>query len=151
MIFSLLIKTLEPYQSNPKYYARRRWFFSKNSWKKPISFLNCLVGQWCGRPVLTNGKRPKTVLDSRFHAVDSRFHVLDSGFFVSEIWIRIPIVSGIPDSLSCLPDSKAQDSGFHKQKFHAVSGIRIPFHAVKTSYASWSLGGGGRGTQGKSG
>ena len=31
----------------------------KNSWKKPISFSNCLVGQWCGRPVLTNGKRPE--------------------------------------------------------------------------------------------
>ena len=26
-------------------------------------------------------------------------------------------VSGIPDSLSCIPDCKAQDSGFHKQKF----------------------------------
>ena len=33
--------------------------------------------------------------------------VLDSGFFVS----------GIPDSLRCIPDSKAPDSGFHKQKF----------------------------------
>ena len=40
---------------------------------------------------------------------------------------RIPIVSEIPDSLSCLPDSKAQDSGCHRQKFPAVSGIRIPF------------------------
>ena len=30
---------------------------------------------------------------------------------------RIPIVSGIPDSLNCILDSKAQDSGFHKQKF----------------------------------
>ena len=40
---------------------------------------------------------------------------------------RIPIVSGIPDSLSCIPDSKAQildssaknllDSELHKQKF----------------------------------
>ena len=25
--------------------------------------------------------------------------------------------SGIPDSLSCVPDSKAQDSGFHEQNF----------------------------------
>ena len=24
---------------------------------------------------------------------------------------------GIPDSLSCIPDSKAQESGFHKQNF----------------------------------
>ena len=35
---------------------------------------------------------------------------LDSGFWV-------PIVSGILDSLSCIPDSKAQDSGFHNQNF----------------------------------
>ena len=50
---------------------------------------------------------PKTVLDSGFRAVDFGFKVLDSGFFVS----------GILDSLSCIPDSKAQDSGFLKQKF----------------------------------
>ena len=36
---SLLIKTIQPDQSNPKYYARNRWFFSKNSWEKPISLL----------------------------------------------------------------------------------------------------------------
>ena len=33
----------------------------------------------------------------------------------SRYWI--PIVGGILDSLSCIPDSKAQDSGFQKQKF----------------------------------
>ena len=37
------------------------------------------------------------------------------------IWISI--VSGIPNSLSCIPDSKVQDSGFHKQIF---LGFRIP-------------------------
>ena len=31
----------------------------------------------------------------------------------AEFWI--PIVSRIPDSLSCIPNSKAQDSGFYKQ------------------------------------
>ena len=61
MIISLSIKTLQPDQSNPKYYARRRWFFSENSSQKPISFSNCLVGLWPARPVLTNGKRPKFV------------------------------------------------------------------------------------------
>ena len=35
----------------------------------------------------------------------------------------ITIVSGIPDSSSCIPDLKAQDSEFHKQK---VPGFRIP-------------------------
>ena len=29
---------------------------------------------------------------------------------------QIPIVSGILDSFSCVPDSKAHDSGFHKPK-----------------------------------
>ena len=33
----------------------------------------------------------------------------DSGLFAGTTWI--------PDSLSCTPDSKAQDSGFHKQNF----------------------------------
>ena len=53
------IKTNHPDQSNPKYYAQRRWFFSKTSWKKPILLLKCLVRPWSGRPVLTFGKRPK--------------------------------------------------------------------------------------------
>ena len=71
----------------------------------------------------------KSVLDSGFHVVDSGFRYwipafvsgnLDSGF-------RIPIVIGIPDSLSCIfgilrpriPDSTSKmfpDSGFNKQK-----------------------------------
>ena len=34
-------------------------FLSKNPCKKPISFANWLVRQLSGRPVLTNGKRPK--------------------------------------------------------------------------------------------
>ena len=34
-----------------------------------------------------------------------------------EFGFRIPIFNGIPDSLSFIPDSKAQDSWLHKQKF----------------------------------
>ena len=35
-----------------------------------------------------------------------------------ELRFRIPnIAIEIPDSLSCIPDSKAQDFTFHKQKF----------------------------------
>ena len=34
-----------------------------------------------------------------------------------ELGFCIPMVSGIPDSYSCIPDSKAQDSRFHRQKF----------------------------------
>ena len=33
----------------------------------------------------------------------------------AEFGFRFPIVRGIPDSLSCISDSKAQDSGNHKQ------------------------------------
>ena len=39
----ILIKTNHPDLSNPKYYAQRGWFFSKTSWKKPISSPKCLV------------------------------------------------------------------------------------------------------------
>ena len=39
-----------------------------------------------------------------------------------ELGFRIPILSGIPDSFSCIPDSKVQDSRFHKQSF---PGFRI--------------------------
>ena len=50
---SLLIKTLQPDQTNLKQYALKRWFFSKNSRK--------LTGRAMvrPRPVLTNRKRPK--------------------------------------------------------------------------------------------
>ena len=34
-----------------------------------------------------------------------------------ELGFWIPIFSRIPDSLSCIPDSKTQDSRFHKEKF----------------------------------
>ena len=41
-----------------------------------------------------------------------------SSFFQSvELGFWIPVVSGIPDSLSCIPDSKAQDYEFYKQNF----------------------------------
>ena len=46
---SLLIKTIQPDQSNPKQYAQR-WFLSKNSWKKPLSLSKWLVRQWFGQP-----------------------------------------------------------------------------------------------------
>ena len=59
--------------------------------------------------------------------MDSGFQVLNSSICKWNIGFRIPIVSGIPDSLCCIPDSKTQDSGFHKQKF-PDSGIRILLH-----------------------
>ena len=53
-----------------------------------------------------------TVLDSGFHIMDSRFQVLDSSLCHLN-WI--PIVSWIPDSLSCILDSRVQDSTFQEQ------------------------------------
>ena len=38
----------------------------------------------------------------------------------------IPFLSGIPDSLSCIPYSKAHDSGFHRKNFQN-SRIPVPF------------------------
>ena len=74
-------------------------------------------------------RESKTFLNSGFHVTDS---------LSVELGFRIPIVSGIPDSLSCIPDSKAQDSGFHskffrdsefhKKKFRGLRGIQIPLH-----------------------
>ena len=52
-------------------------------------------------------------MDSGFQVLDFRFQILDSGFFVSGLKFQIPFISGIPDSLSCIRDSKAKDLGFY--------------------------------------
>ena len=41
----------------------------------------------------------------------------------AELGFWIPVASEIPDPFSCIPDSKAQDSGFNKQQF---LGLRNP-------------------------
>ena len=48
-----------------------------------------------------------------------RFQILGTGFqhLSVELGFWIEVVSRIPDSLSCIPDSNAQDSGFHELKF----------------------------------
>ena len=46
----------------------------------------------------------------------SALRELDFRFFVIET-SGSQYRRGIPDSLSCIPDSKVQDSVFHKQKF----------------------------------
>ena len=47
--------------------------------------------------------------------------VLDSmwipDFLLVELRFLTEFVSGTPDSLSCIADSKAEESGFHKQTF----------------------------------
>ena len=48
--------------------------------------------------------------------MDSGFKVLDSEFLVSGIWILDSNRQWILGSLSCIPDSKAQGTGFHSKK-----------------------------------
>ena len=43
----------------------------------------------------------------------------------------IPLVIGTPDSLSCITDSKAQDSGFHKKSFPP---FRFPLHGANSQH-----------------
>ena len=47
-----------------------------------------------------------------------RFRIPITGFkiFFSETWIPDSNCSRIPDSYSCIPDSKTQEFGFHQQK-----------------------------------
>ena len=59
----------------------------------------------------------------------------DYQFLSVELGFWIPIVSGIPDSLSCIPDSQAQVFGFHKQKFH---GFWNPYSIKWGELLSWS-------------
>ena len=68
------------------------------------------------------------------------FRIPGTGFqFLSvELEFWIPIVSGIPDSLSCIPDSKAQDSRFHQQKF-PDSEILIPLHGAISIFFHYCL------------
>ena len=62
--------------------------------------------------------------------MDSGFKVLDSGSMSAELGFSIPIARGIPDSLSCISDSKTQDSGLHKLQFSTFYGIRITLHVA---------------------
>ena len=48
--------------------------------------------------------------------MDSGLKVLDSEFLVSGIWILDSNRQWILGSLSCIPDSKAQGTGFHSKK-----------------------------------
>ena len=49
--------------------------------------------------------------------MDSRYRILVSGFQALKHGFMLSIVSGIPGSLSYIPDTKAQDSRYHKHKF----------------------------------
>ena len=83
-----------------------------------------------------------SVLDSGFHTVYSGFQILDSRFLqLSATWIPDPNRIGIPQSLSGIPDSKAQDSEFNKQKlpsfrnpYYLRQGVRYCIGVIGESY-----------------
>ena len=56
--------------------------------------------------------------------LDSTPRILDSKYWISDLFgglrFQIPVVREMPNSYSCIPDSKAQDSGFHKQKISKI-------------------------------
>ena len=67
---------------------------------------------------------------------DSTPLIAYSRYWISvELGFWIPVVNGILDSLSCIPDSKAQDSGFHIPKFPE---FWIPESGFLKSWASES-------------
>ena len=77
-------------------------------------------------------------LVSGFHTVDYGFQVQDS--LSGELGFRMPIiVSGSPDSLSCISDSNAKDSGFYKQKFLGI-GFWIPQDKIFQILESFTWG-----------
>ena len=83
MRISLLIKSNHPDQSNPKYYAQRRWFFNKTSQKKRISFQKCLANHGlAGRPQIipVSEQVDKSILNGFLPGVVDGFG--DEGTFV---------------------------------------------------------------------
>ena len=68
-------------------------------------------------------RESKIVMGSGFHAMDSGFSGTGFRFFVRGTWIPDPIVSGVLESLNCIPYSKAPDSWFYK---HQIPELRNP-------------------------
>ena len=72
------------------------------------------------RPFSPHIREYKTVLDFEFHAKDSGFQELASNFMSVELGFWIPVVSGIPDSLSRSPDFKAKNSSNSTTKISRI-------------------------------
>lgn len=79
-----------------------------------------------------------SVYQAKGGAAISVFQVLDS--LSVKFGFLIPVSSGIPTSIWCIPESKAQDSGFQGKNWldsviHKPNlpdyGIQIPFYGVK--------------------
>ena len=83
--------------------------------------------QTCSIRVVQNQREKEGYPD-----LDSRYKILDSGFFVRGTWIRIPTVSGIADSLICIPDSKRH----HPDNLWGGGGV-LPYEKLKGIAAGW--------------
>ena len=99
--------------------------------------LACVAWRFC-RAARTSGKAARKTKTSWFlcprpplllSAPNQNRNATQAKFLSLELGFWIPIVRGIPDSLSCIPDSNTPHPGFHIQKF---PGIRIPLHARAT-------------------
>ena len=98
----------------------------KNLWSKKL-FRKTTRKSYFWNNSFTRWKR---IQDSLGFWIPHRgFQIPGTGFqsLSVELGFVVPIFAGIPDSLSCIPDSKAQNSGFLKHNFLG-SGIRIPLH-----------------------
>ena len=117
-----------------------RFLLSFFSYNIVIVFERCLL---CWMPVklfLSNWTMKKCFCPSMIHTFWSEqcikghrgFRITGAGFqYLSlEPGFWIPIVSEIPDSLSCIPDSKAQDSRVPRAKF-----VQIP---ISTKGRFWN-------------
>ena len=92
-------------------------WISRKQWILPTPSLNV---QW-QKLISPHVRKTKRVLDSGFHSLDSGFLASGTWILDSTLWIpdslvvepgfRIAIVSGIPDSFSWIPHSKAKNSG----------------------------------------
>ena len=115
-----------------------RWIFNNECMR--LSILRRIMEIEEG--VIRRGRRPRRITPFEISII---LHMISGTGFQSllvELGYWIPIVSGILDSFSCIPDSKAQDSGstskvfwkFHKQKF---PGFRNPYSLTldETAYA----------------
>ena len=84
-----------------------------------------------------HGKESKIVLDFVFHAVDAGFQVLDLRFLAAGTWIPHTNCQWIPESLSCIPDSKVRISDFTSKVFPQAKslGFRISLHGTTKLYS----------------
>ena len=84
--------------------------------------------------------RQSWILDSRPWISDSRYWIRTEYSVNGTCRFRIRIVSRIPDSLSCIPYSKAQDCGLRSKNFPDSGFINFPaFRIPKQKFAGFRI------------